>query len=105
MINRVLSGINVNEDTMAFDVIERVGPGGHFITDDHTIDHMTDEFFYPNLSVRSNFDIWEERGKQNMLSQAYTRVREILEDGTDGLLDHDTIAEIKRAFPGSRLIW
>ena len=105
MINRVLSGINVNEDTMAFDVIERVGPGGNFITDDHTIDHMTDEFFYPNLSVRSNFDIWEERGKQNMLSQAYTRVREILEDGTDGLLDHDTIAEIKRAFPGSRLIW
>jgi trimethylamine--corrinoid protein Co-methyltransferase len=105
MINRVLSGINVNEDTMAFDVIERVGPGGNFITDDHTIDHMTDEFFYPNLSVRSNFDIWEERGKQNMLSQAYKRVREILEDGTDGLLDHDTIAEIKRAFPGSRLIW
>ena len=104
MINRVLSGINVNEDTMAFDVIERVGSGGNFVTEDHTIDHMNDEFFYPNLSVRSNFDIWEERGKQNMLSQAYIRVREILEDGKDGILDHETISEIRQAFPGSRLI-
>ncbi len=34
-----------------------------------------------------------------MLSQAYVRVREILEDGKDGLLDHETISEIKRAFP------
>jgi trimethylamine--corrinoid protein Co-methyltransferase len=89
---------------MAFDVIERVGPGGNFVTEDHTIDHMNDEFFYPNLSVRSNFDIWEERGKQNMLSQAYIRVREILEDGKDGILDHETISEIRQAFPGSRLI-
>jgi trimethylamine--corrinoid protein Co-methyltransferase len=104
MVNRVLSGINVNEDTMAFDVIERVGPGGNFVTEDHTIDHMNDEFFYPNLSVRSNFDIWEERGKQNMLSQAYIRVREILEDEKDGILDHETIFEIRQAFPGSRLI-
>jgi len=105
MIYRILSGIKVNEDVMAFDVIERVGPGGNFITEDHTIDHMNDEFFYPNLSVRCNFDVWEDRGKQNMLSQAYVRVREILEDGKDGLLDHETISEIKRVFPGSRLIW
>jgi trimethylamine--corrinoid protein Co-methyltransferase len=104
MISRILSGIKVNEDVMAFDVIERVGPGGNFVTEDHTIDHMKDEFFYPNLSVRCNFDVWEERGKQNMLSQAYVRVREILEDGKDGLLDHETISEIRRAFPGSRLI-
>jgi trimethylamine--corrinoid protein Co-methyltransferase len=104
MIHRMLSGIRVNRDTMAFDVIERVGPGGNFVTEDHTIDHMMDEFFYPNLSVRSNFDIWEEQGRPDMLTRAKDQVLDIFEKRKDGLLDHDTISEIKKAFPGSRRI-
>ncbi|UCC61362.1 MAG: trimethylamine methyltransferase family protein [Dehalococcoidia bacterium] len=104
MIYRMLSGINVSQDTMAFNIIESVGPGGNFVTEDHTIDHMMDEFFYPNLSVRCNFDIWEETGRPDMLSRAKSRVLEIFEVSRDGLLEHDTITEIKKAFPGSRLI-
>jgi trimethylamine--corrinoid protein Co-methyltransferase len=104
MINRILSGIKVNEDAMAFNLIERVGPGGHFIAEDHTIDHMSEEFFYPSLSIRCNFDIWEGLGRPDMLSQANIKVREILEYGKEGLLYHDLISEIRRAFPGSRLI-
>ena len=63
-----------------------------------------DEFFYPNLSVRCNFDTWEERGRPDMLSRARELVQKILEEGKEGLLDHDIISEIKKAFPGSRLI-
>ena len=104
MIQRILSGIKVNEDTTAFDVIEQVGPGGNFVTEEHTIDHMMDEFFYPNLGVRCNFDIWEEKGRPDMLSRAKALVREILEAGKEGLLDHDVISRVRKAFPGSRLI-
>ena len=104
MIHRILSGIKVNEDTTAFNVIKQVGPGGNFVTEDHTIDHMMDEFFYPNLGVRCNFDIWEEKGRPDMLSRAKTLVRDILEEGKEGLLDHDVISEVRKAFPGSRLI-
>ncbi|TET14323.1 MAG: trimethylamine methyltransferase [Dehalococcoidia bacterium] len=104
MIHRILAGIKVNEDTLGFDVIEQVGPGGNFVTEDHTIDHMMDEFFYPSLSVRCNFDIWEERGRPDMLSRAHDLVQKILEEGKEGLLDLDVIAEIKKAFPGSRRI-
>ena len=104
MIHRILAGITVNEETLGFDVIESVGPGGNYVTEDHTIDHMMDEFFYPNLSVRCNFDIWEERGRPDMLSRANELVQKILEAGKEGLLDHDQISEIKKAFPNSRLI-
>ncbi len=104
MIRRILSGIKVDDDTMAFDVIERVGPGGNYVTDDHTVDHMMDEFFYPELSVRSNFDIWEDKGRPDMLSRANGMVQELIEERKDGLFDLDTIAEIKKAFPGTRLI-
>ena len=100
MINRILSGISVNEDTLGFDVIEKVGPGGNYVMEDHTIEHMKEEFFYPDLSVRCNFDIWEERGRPSMLSRANDLVDEILDDGREGLLDTDLILEIKKKFPG-----
>jgi len=102
MIQRILRGIKVNEATLGFDVIEKVGPGGNYIIEDHTVDHMMDEFFYPDLSVRCNFDIWEERGRPDMLSRANDVVRNILTEYTEGILDLDLISEIKKAFPGSR---
>jgi hypothetical protein len=39
-----------------------------------------------------------------MLSRAKDLVHGILEEGREGLLDHDLISEIKKAFPRSRLI-
>ena len=59
MIRRLLAGIKVDDDTIGLDVIEKVGPGGNYIMEEHTVDHMMEEFFYPELSVRSIFDVWE----------------------------------------------
>jgi trimethylamine--corrinoid protein Co-methyltransferase len=100
MIHRVLSGIMVDEDTLGLDVIEKVGPGGNYVLEDHTVEHMMSEFFYPTLSVRHSFDIWEEKGRPSMLSRAREVVEEILAAGEEGLLDPELIAEINRAFPG-----
>ena len=100
MIKRILSGIRVSEETMGFDVIQKVGPGGHYVMEDHTVENMMQEFLYPNLSVRCNFDIWEERGRPDMLSRARDLVGEILGKNAEGILDPDMILEIKRMFPG-----
>ncbi|MDY6917617.1 MAG: trimethylamine methyltransferase family protein [Chloroflexota bacterium] len=104
MIHRILQGIRVNEDTLAYDVIQNVGPRGNFVAEDHTIEHMMDEFFYPSLSVHCGFDVWEEQGQPDMLHRAKDRVNHILEESREGLLDQEVILEVKKAFPGSRLI-
>jgi trimethylamine--corrinoid protein Co-methyltransferase len=107
MIQRILAGIKVDEDTLGFDVIRQVGPGGTYVIEEHTVNHMMDEYFYPNLSVRCNFDIWEERGRPNMLSRANELVQHVLsewEGGKEGLLDLDLISKIKMTFPGIRNI-
>ncbi len=104
MIHHLLAGTKVDEGTLAFDVINSVGPRGNFIAEDHTIDHMMEEFFYPNLRVRCNFDIWEENGRPSMLIRAHEQVQDILMKGQEGLLDPDIISEIKKNFPGSRLL-
>ena len=100
MIYRVLSGIRVDKETLGSGVIEEVGPGGNYVMADHTVEHMMEEFFYPDLAVRCNFDIWEERGRPNMLSRAKERVEKILKENLDGLLDPELISEIKARFPG-----
>jgi len=97
MVKRVLAGINVNKATLGFDVIKKVGPGGNYIAEDHTIEYMMDEFFYPNPSVRLNFDIWQEAGQPDILGSARVQVRQILQDDKRDLLSRDLI---HNAFPG-----
>ena len=100
MVQRALAGITVDESTLGFDVIEKVGPGGNYIMEDHTVDHMMEEFFYPHLGVRCNFDVWEETGRPSMLSRAKDVVEAILQESKAGLLDPELSARIKKAFPG-----
>lgn len=102
MIRRIVAGIEVNRDTLGYEVIESVGPGGHYVTEDHTLEHMMSGFFYPNLCVRSIFDVWEAEGRPSMLSRAMEVVDGILEKGRDGLLDPLLIAEIQQQFAGLR---
>ncbi|HEY31732.1 MAG TPA: trimethylamine methyltransferase [Dehalococcoidia bacterium] len=97
MVKRVLAGISVNQVTLGFDVIKKVGPGGNYVTEDHTIEHMLDEFFYPNPSVRLNFDIWQEAGQPDMLSSARVQAQQILQDNKGDLLARDLI---RNAFQG-----
>jgi trimethylamine--corrinoid protein Co-methyltransferase len=97
MVKRVLAGIRVNKETLGFDVIKKVGPGGNYVTEDHTIEHMMDEFFYPNPSVRLNFDIWQEAGQPDMLRRATIQVQQILKEEKGDLLARDLI---HNAFPG-----
>ncbi len=100
MIYKIISGIRVNEETLGYSVIEEVGPGGNYVMADHTVEHMMEEFFYPDLAVRCNFDVWEERGRPDMLSRAKEMVEKILHENMDGLLDPELISEIKARFPG-----
>ena len=62
---RITRGIEVNEDTLAADVIQNVGPDGHYLYEEHTMRHFKTEFWYPNLCDRHNFEEWEEIRTKN----------------------------------------
>lgn len=79
MTQRILKGIEVNEETLALDVIERVGPGGHFLNDDHTYEHFRTEFWFPTLIDRQRWSDWEAAGKQTMGDRVQERINEILD--------------------------
>jgi trimethylamine--corrinoid protein Co-methyltransferase len=98
MIHRVLAGINVDTDSLAFDVVQHVGPGGNFLMEDHTRRHL-DELFYPVLAERCSFEVWEENDEPNMLKRAKSRVSDILERNSEGLLDRSQIEAVEDNFP------
>ena len=75
---RITRGIEVNEETLAVDVIHNVGPNGHYLREQHTRDYYRTEFFYPNLCDRRNYEEWEMMGKQTMSDRVVSRVQDIL---------------------------
>ncbi len=71
MTLRVLRGMEVNDKTLAVDVINRVGPGGNFLMDDSTLKNMRDEFYYPSEVIsREGREVWESRGGDDALERA-----------------------------------
>lgn len=75
---RITRGIEVNEDTLAVDVIHHVGPNGHYLREGHTRRHFKTEFWYPNLHDRHNFEEWDASGRMTMKDRTVARVQDIL---------------------------
>ena len=71
--------MEVNPDTLAFDVIKDVGPGGHFLDKDHTFEHFRTEFYQPRLSDRDDFESWHAKGSPQSIEAANKKYKEILE--------------------------
>ncbi|MCG8617574.1 MAG: trimethylamine methyltransferase family protein, partial [Desulfobacterales bacterium] len=67
----------VNEDTLAVDIIGRVGSQGQFITEKHTFENMK-KMSQPALIDRRVRDRWEQAGGQTMHEKAMDTARDIL---------------------------
>lgn len=76
---RITRGIEVNEETLAVDVIHNVGPDGHYLREPHTRRHFKDEFWYPNMTDRRNYEEWDMMGRSTMRDRVIARTHEILE--------------------------
>ncbi len=59
---RTLKGIEVSPETLALDVIARVGPRGNFLAEQHTIEHMRDERYVPRVSHCLDYQNWLDTG-------------------------------------------
>jgi len=77
-VRRLMGGTAVTPETLAFDVIRRVGIGGNFLSDEHTVRHLREEFWMPGLFDRLTHTQWTEAGSKTMLDRAVERLDEIL---------------------------
>jgi trimethylamine--corrinoid protein Co-methyltransferase len=79
MAKHILGSITVTPETLAVDVIERVGPGGHYLTQEHTRQHFRTELWFPTLMDRQQRRGWEASGRKTMAERVRAKVVDILE--------------------------
>jgi trimethylamine--corrinoid protein Co-methyltransferase len=77
-VERFLRGIEVSDETIAYDVIERVGIGNSFLSDKHTLAHVHSEIFIPKLAIREQYNTWVKKGKIDMIKKARKETETIL---------------------------
>jgi trimethylamine---corrinoid protein Co-methyltransferase len=94
MLLHYMKGYNFDEEGMAFDVIAKVGPGGHFLTQKHTRKNHKREFRATELSDRLAYDTWA-REKLDTNQRAYKKWQEVLASYVPPALDENTDTKLQ----------
>ena len=102
MIRRIAEGVVVDDAHLALDVIEKVGIGGMFLGQRHTMDHLRDEHFIPKLVDRRSFDLWSADGRKSMEERARAKVRDALARPPPDPLPDEAVRELDRLIEGAR---
>lgn len=99
MVMRVLRGIDVTEETLAVEVIDRVGARGSFLSDEHTVDFMRSEFFQPQVGDRKERQTWEQQGKLDTRARAAALAERLLNEHQPPGLPREVDAALRTDFP------
>ena len=76
-IRQAIAPIRIDEETLALDLIDELGPDGSFLETDHTVRHYR-ERWYPGLIERWNHEAWRSRGGHTLAERAAARVDALL---------------------------
>lgn len=88
------AGVVVNDETLALDVIEELGPTGSYIGHDHTLRHFK-EPYYSKLIDKNPYSVWKKRGGTTMEQRAAKMVDDILAKHTTEPLPEDVQKAIR----------
>lgn len=79
MVGRFMEGIEVNDETLAVDLVDKVGPGGNFLAEHHTMKHFKNEMWFPDLIDRDNYEEWKLKGAKSMNERIKEKTRKLIE--------------------------
>ena len=77
MVKSYEKGIILDDETLALDVLDRVGPGGHFLDEEHTLNHFRD-VWYPQLFERMDYDRWFEKGAKHFEERLIEKTKQAM---------------------------
>jgi len=78
-IKRFMQGLQVNDETLALDLIHEVGHTGDFMSTRHTLGHFREDW-YPKLFDRDTFEGWADSGGKTLRQKSQERIDEILSE-------------------------
>jgi trimethylamine--corrinoid protein Co-methyltransferase len=103
-LKRYLREIEVSEETLALELIHKIGPDRDFLQTEHTLKHFREDWF-PTVFSRTSYEQWAEEGMITLEQRLNEKVRDILENHHADPLPDDinrTIAGLVDEAPGHR---
>jgi len=98
-IMRTVRGIEVSDETLAFDMIRDVVHGDrHFLGHPETLRRMRTDYVYPLVGDRTTPNVWEEAGSLDIRERARQRVREVLSTHYPEHISEDLDQKIRGSF-------
>jgi trimethylamine--corrinoid protein Co-methyltransferase len=91
---RHMQGLALDDESLAAEVIARVGPGNAYLADEHTLAHFRSEYYRSPLANRLSAPAWEAAGSHDALAHASDAVRQILSAAPHDYLSEDQSREI-----------
>jgi trimethylamine--corrinoid protein Co-methyltransferase len=95
MMRKYIGGIEVSPETLAYDVIAKVGHDGHFLGEDHTLERCHTEFWQPALFDRSGLEAWWDGERLDTTARATQRWKDLLAKHEDPPLDGTTARQLQ----------
>jgi trimethylamine---corrinoid protein Co-methyltransferase len=77
MVRQVARGMDIDDETLAWDVITATKPGDHFLTSKHTLRHCR-SVHLPGVFSRTTREGWENQGKKELMDRCLERYRKIM---------------------------
>ncbi len=100
MVMRAVEGIQVNDETLAFELIKKSGPGGHYVSSRHTRHFMRTEQYFTQLSDKEDRPQWEAKGAKDARTRAADKVREVLNSQPRNYIPEKTKELLRKEIPG-----
>ncbi|HIQ04821.1 MAG TPA: trimethylamine methyltransferase, partial [Anaerolineae bacterium] len=101
LVRHILRGCEVDDETLALDLIDAVGPGGHFVDSEHTLRHYR-EVWYPSVLDRRTYDDWSAAGAMTLKQRARIKAKELLETHEVPPLVSEVIKGVNRVMDRAR---
>jgi trimethylamine--corrinoid protein Co-methyltransferase len=95
MVRRLHQGIVIEPETLAYDVIANVGPGGNYLMEMHTVKRCRKEFWKPKLCDRAGLEAWTQGGQQDAVDRARARWHQLVAEHEDPPLDEVTARQLR----------
>jgi trimethylamine--corrinoid protein Co-methyltransferase len=95
IVRRFWRGFEVTPETIAYDVIANVGPGGNYLMEMHTLKRCRTEFWQPSVSDRSGLESWMAGGRQDAVARARRRWQKLVAEHEDPPLDEAVARQLK----------
>jgi trimethylamine--corrinoid protein Co-methyltransferase len=97
MMRRYEEGIQVDDETLAYDTIANVGSEGNYLTEMHTVKRCRTEFWTPDLLDRDGLEEWMAGGRLRLVDRAHERCKALLRDYEVPAMD-ETVADQLESF-------